>query len=169
MPTIELPYFGQIDFTQLNEYYAANTILNEWTLSLDLNFENKSINQEDAKHIKYFLDNILVFDQDNKTEIRKNFNEGGEAVDYINFYLEELDEEELRAIINYDDASRPKEEQLLNKLKLIRVGLYPDMKFGADYYGVFDYSIELDGAPCNQLLVVKTYSNWRLDHITWES
>lgn len=83
--------------------------------------------------------------------------------------MDELEEEELSSIIDFSDKEVSKELQLLGKLKLIRVGLYPDGKYGADYYGVFDYSIEIDGEPCNQLLVVKTNENGDLDHIAWES
>jgi hypothetical protein len=72
----------------------------------------------------------------------------------------------LSGIIDYGNQDEPIEEQLLNKLRLIKVGLYPDY---TDYYGVFDYSIDIEGEPCNQLLVVKTDNQGRLDHITWES
>jgi hypothetical protein len=166
---IDLPHFGQIDLTQLKEYYSAETALSGTMLRLDLNFENKSISEEQAINIKVFLDNIPTLEIQNKSSIDKDFNDGGEAADYINFYLDELDEEELENIIDHDDKDKPKEQQLLSKLKLIRIGLYPDGKYGADYYGVFDYSIDIDGEPCNQLLVVKTNENGDLDHITWES
>jgi hypothetical protein len=151
---IDLPHFGQIDLTQLKEYYSAETALSGTMLRLDLNFENKSISEEQAINIKVFLDNIPTLEIQNKSSIDKDFNDGGE---------------ELENIIDHDDKDKPKEQQLLSKLKLIRIGLYPDGKYGADYYGVFDYSIDIDGEPCNQLLVVKTNENGDLDHITWES
>ena len=169
MGNIELPHFGQMDFNQLNEYYSSETEYNGLTLRLDLNFEKKIVSEEEAENIKKFLDNISVFDIQNKTEITKDFNKEGEAKDYINFYFDELDHEELSGIVDYKNLNKPKEEQLLNKLRLIRVGLYPDGKYDAEYYGVFDYSIEIDGEPCNQLLVVKTNKTGNLDHITWES
>ncbi len=166
---IELPYFGQIDFAQLNEYYSAETEFNGFILHLDLNFENKNISEIGAEKIKNLLNNIEDFDIQNKTEIIKNFNNHGEAKDYINFYFDELDDEVLSGIINYQNLNKPKEEQLLNKLRLIRIGLYPDGKYNTEYYAVFDYSIEIDGEPSNQLLVVKANNNGDLDHITWES
>jgi hypothetical protein len=138
-------------------------------IRLDLNFEKKNITDDQAKKIKVFLDSTSAFDIQNKSAIDKNFNDGGEASDYISFYLDELDEEELSHIIDNGNEDMPKEEQLLSKLRLIRVGLYPDGKYGADYYAVFDYSIDIGGEPCNQLLIVKTKENGDLDHITWES
>lgn len=169
MTKINLPYFEQLDFTVLEEYYAAETLFNGTTLRLDLNFENNSIDEEQAKTIQVFLNNIAAFDIENKISIRKDFTDEGETTDYINFYLDELDVEELGSIIDITSEDSLKKEQLLDKLKLIRVGLYPDGKYGTDNYGVFDYSIEIDGEPCNQLLVVKTDKNGNLDHITWES
>lgn len=170
MTNIELPYFGQIDLTQLEEYYSVETEWNGSILSLDLNFNGKYINEEQTENIKTFLDNISKFELQNKSVIYKNFLEEGEASDYINFYLEEFDEEELSNITESKHEQRSTtKHQLLSKLKLIRVGLYPDGKYGTDYFGVFDYSIEIDGEPCNQLLVVKTNETGDLDHITWES
>src|SRR4051812_38039483 len=107
MTTIDLPYFGQIAFTQLKEYYAAETSFDEGVLRLDLNFENKSITEEQANNLKAFLGNISVFEIQNKSSIDKNFNDGEEAADYINFYLDELNEEELGDIIDFDNKDKP--------------------------------------------------------------
>jgi hypothetical protein len=166
MINIGLQQFGEININQLEDYYSTKAEFNGQTISLDLNFENKSINLEQVENIKIFLDSISVFDKQNKTYINKDFKDEGEAFDYINFYFDELDEEEISEIINFENQEMTKEEQLLSKLRLIRVGLYPDY---ANYYGVFDYSIDIDGEPCNQLLVVKTDNKGGLDHITWES
>lgn len=166
MKHIELQYFGSIDINQLENYYAVKIEFNGQTIRLDLNFENKSISEEQAESNKKFLDNILAYDLQNKIVIDKDFKDEGESLDYINFYFEELDEEELSGIIDFVDKDVPNEKLLLNKLRLIRVGLYPDY---SEYYGVFDYSIDIDGEPCNQLLVVTTDDNGELVNITWES
>ena len=164
-----LPYFGEIEFTQLEEYYTVEVAFNRSMLRFDLNFENKSITEEQAKSIKVFLNNISALENKNKSSIDKDFNDTGETADYINFYLDELSEEELGDLIDNNNTNKSKEEQLLSKLRLIRIGLYPDRKYGTDYYAVFDYSIDIDGEPCNQLLVVKTDRNGDLNYITWES
>jgi len=169
MAKIELPYFGQVDFKQLEDYYSLTTFYNGNTITIDLNFENKKLSEEQALVIKEFLSNISKIDTQKKIEIKNSFENEGEAKDYINFYLDELDVEELKRIIDYDNNNNSYENQLFSKLKLIRVGLYPDGKYDSDYFGVFDYSIEIDGEPCNQLLVIKTNENGDLDNITWES
>jgi hypothetical protein len=75
----------------------------------------------------------------------------------------------VKLLIIDKDNNLPQELQLLNKLRLIRVGLYPDGKYGTDHFATFDYSIDIDGEPCNYLLVVNTNEKGDLDHITWES
>ena len=90
----------------------------------------------------------------------------GESADYINFYLDELDESELSAIIDISNKSRSVELQLLDKLILANIWIYPDTE---NNFGVFHYSIELDGEPCNQLLTILTNEYGELNDITWES
>lgn len=167
MAQIELPYFGQINYSQLEQYYTVK--VNELNIKVDLNFVDNNINEEEALNVKVFLENILTFNTINKKEILNDFNNEGETQAYINFYLEELTEEELKEIIGYDDESLTLEEQLLNQLRLVRVGIYPDKKFGINFYSVFDYSIYIDGEACNQVLAVKTNRKGELDCIDWES
>jgi hypothetical protein len=164
-----LPYFGEIDLTELKEYYQTANEFDKAEVKLDLNFENKNIDQRKAQLIETFLDSIDRFDKQNKVLINDDYEKEGESFDYINFYLDEFDENEISKIVDNRDENISPAIQLLSKLRLIRVGLYPDGKYGADYFGVFDYSIYIDGEPCNQLLVIKTNKNGNLDHITWES
>jgi Protein of unknown function (DUF2004) len=165
----DLPYFGQINLNKLEEDYRTTIELDGKNLRIDINFKNRTIKQDDIVIVKKFLQKISKFDNQNLKVIKTDFKEEGETSEYIEFYLEELDEAELSNIIDIDKVSISKEKQLLSKLKLIRVGLYPDGKYDADYFGVFDYSIDIDGESCNQLLVVKTNEKGELDHITWES
>ena len=164
-----LPYFGEININKLEEYYSANFEMNNETIQTDLNFENNKIEKHVIAQIETFLINVDNFDKTNKLYIEKDFNESGETLEYINFYLEEFDENELSKLIDLDNEIILANIQLLKKLKLIRVGLYPDRKYGTDYFATFDYSIEIDGEPCNQLLVVNTDEKGNLHNIIWES
>ncbi|MEC5142033.1 DUF2004 domain-containing protein [Chitinophaga sp. 212800010-3] len=166
----ELPYFGEINLDNLKEDYRTKARIAELQISLDLNFENKSIIAEKAEKIKQFLENISQMDKQHHPAIDKDFKEQkGETADYIRFYLEELDEEELRNIAGDYKNKSDLESRLLNKLKLVRVGLYPDGKYGTTHFGIFDYSIDIDGEPCNQLLVLCTDDDGNINKITWES
>lgn len=166
----DFPYFGEININNLEGYYSSNFEMNNNTIRTDLNFENKKIEKYEIAQIESFLKNVDNFEHTNKVFIEKNFNEeSGEALEYINFYLDEFDDNELSKLIDLDNQNIPKNIQLLKKLKLIRIGLYPDGKFGTDYFATFDYSIDIDGEPCNQLLVVNTDEKGNLHNITWES
>ncbi len=162
-----LPYFGQIDLNDLQEDYRTNIKLDGKDLSIDINFKNKTIHQDEINKVHVFLENITKFDKQNMKGIESDFKDSGETTDYIQFYIDELDEDELSNIIDIKKGNKGK--QLLSKLKLIRVGLYPDGKYDSECFGVFDYSIDIDGEPCNQLLVINTDEKGNLDHITWES
>lgn len=165
-----LPYFGEINLASVKGRYEAEMDLNEHKIRIDLNFQNLSTEPDIIDTVKTFLENIGKFAEQNKAYIDKDFKEGiGETSGYIKFYLEELDEGELSGIIGTNDPDIPKEIQLLRQLKLIRIGLYPDIEDDATNYAIFDYSIDIDGEPCNQVLVVITNEKGDLDHITWES
>jgi hypothetical protein len=162
----ELPYFGQVDLTNLEDDYRVVSEISKSDIRLDLNFKNKIIAPLKADSIKAFLQNIETLDKQNKVIIEDDFKKEGETSNYINFYLEELEEEELIRVAGVGEGLAVR---LLDKLKLIRVGCYPDNKYGTAYFGVFDYSIDIDGEPCEQLLVIKTDEHGNLMEVTWES
>jgi hypothetical protein len=170
MINYNFPYFEEINSQELKEYYSVEVDFNDPKISIDLNFENDSIDQPSIETIKIFLENIKKFDKQNRSYIEDDLKEEyGETRDYINFYFDEFEQVEISKIIDLDNTNTSKEILLLNELKLNRVGLYPDGKYNTTYYGVFDYSINIDGEPCDQLLVVKTNEKGNLDQITWES
>jgi hypothetical protein len=166
MVNITLPYFGEINPAALETHCRIVAEVNSMKLRIDINFNNITIGQDKFAAIEYFLKNIDTYYEQNKVLIKKDFDDEGETADYINFYLEECDEEELAGIIDVKDKSIPNATQLLNQLQLTRVGVYPDEE---DCSCVFDYTIYIDGEPCNQLLVVKINDEGDLEYITWES
>ncbi|GIQ59464.1 hypothetical protein Flavo103_26000 [Flavobacterium collinsii] len=170
MTNFNLPHFEQINSQELKEYYFVEINLNGRKISIDLNFKNNIIDPSEIETIKTFLENIENFDKQNKFYIENDLKEeDGQTLEYLNYYFEELDQDEISSIIDSNDLSNSKEILLFNELKLNRIGLYPDEKYGAKYYAAFDYSIDINGRPCDQLLVVKTNEKGDLDHIAWES
>ena len=169
--------FGQIDLTSLNEEYNAVIELNEKEIRIDINFDKTTIEKSEMDNIKNFIENIDKFDKQNMGFIEKDFNdENGDTVkEYIEFHIEEFEKEELAQLIDYDNKEIAPEKQLLNKLTLERVGLYPDGKYETKYFAVFDYTFEgnvyIDGRRTitDQIIVVKTDNNGKLDHLSWES
>lgn len=161
-----LPYFGNLELNALKgDYYVVAEIAKR-NVPIELSFEKKTINQEIAEGIARFLENIEKQDQRNRDYIAKDFEEReSETANYINFYVTEFNETEL----GIDSEKKDLEKQLLHKLELNRVAIYPDGKYGATYYAMFDYTIYLDGLPCDQLLVVFTDKQGGLFDIGWDS
>ncbi len=167
-----LPYFDPIDIGNLKEYYHTKIAFpdHDYIIGLDLNFKRKQLDQGEAANIEKFLSDLEELDRQNHLAIEKDFVDRlGETFGYIQFYMEELEEKELEKIIGKNNDKTPVETRLLQKLRLVRLGLYPDKKDGDGFFGVFDYSIDIDGKPCNQVLVIKTKREGLPEEIDWES
>lgn len=161
-----LPHFGTLSTEKLEEYYSVNMDFNGNEIQIDLNFENKNIDAPQLDRVKSFLENIEKFDKLNKTYIMDDYhNEDGETVKfYLEHHLEEVGKDELSTLINFDDSTTQPEQQLLTKLELVRVGIYPDSE---DNFAISDYSIGED--LTNYLVVINTDENGQLDYMAMES
>ncbi|MDQ0638176.1 hypothetical protein QF042_001741 [Pedobacter sp. W3I1] len=166
MAEYALPYFGNLPTENLEEYYDVDIELNGNEIQVDLNFENQTVDILILDKVKNFIEKLEKFDKLNKTYILNDYNdEDGDTVKfYIEHHLEEVDKEELTKLVNFDDTITEPEQQLLSKLKLVRVGLYPDNE---DNFAIFDYSIGKD--ITNYLVVINTDENGQLDYMTMES
>jgi hypothetical protein len=166
MAEYALPYFGNLQTENLEEYYDVDIELNGNKIQIDLNFENKTIDTLIMDNVKNFIEKFEDFDRLNKRYMLNDYNdEDGDTVKfYLEHHLEELDKDELTKLVNFDDTITAPEQQLLSKLKLVRVGLYPDGEYN---FATFDYSIGKD--ITDQLVVINTDENGQLDYMTMES
>lgn len=169
MSNYQIPFFGTIDIKSPQDYYSTKMKIGVNEVTLDLNFTSKNIDEDTLDVINKFLKNIEHIHKENVTIYHLDLKKGGETSDYINFYLEEFLDDELDRIIDIKQNIESKRIQLLDKLQLTRIGMYPNQESEIGYFGVFDYSIMIDDEYCNQLLVIKTNKIGKLDHITWES
>lgn len=165
MSEYELPYFGKLATENIEEYYVINFPYKEDFLQIDLNFDNRIIDIKILDKIKNFIERIDQFDKMNRIQINKDYSENGEVKEFIVFHIEEIEDELLELNIISDGEN--KETQFLSNMKLVRIGLYPDGKYGSDNFAVFDYTINQD--LTNQLIVVNTDENGVFEHISWES
>ena len=166
MSNFKLPHFGFIDPGSLEEYYDVNIPYQDSEIQIDLNFGSKTIDPARLETVKQFIENIRIHDLSNRKHIEADYNdEDGDTVKfYLEHHLEELGKDELAELIDLNSKSTEHEKQLLKKLNLVRVGLYPD---GEDQFAVFDYSIGQE--ITNDLVVLFTDENGNLDYITMES
>ena len=165
MPDFMLPSFGRLDPNSLEEYYEAALTFNNRQIQLDLNFEKIKIEPARLEMVNHFIENIRIYDLNNKGYLNEDYMANGDAVQpYLQHHLEELGKEELSELIDVSGKSSEHEKQLLKKLQLIRVGIYPD---NATIFAAFDYSIGKD--ITDQMLVIFTDENGNLDNIAIES
>ncbi|CAN5877434.1 hypothetical protein BH11BAC4_BH11BAC4_17840 [soil metagenome] len=166
MAFFSLPHFEKIDPEALAAYYDVNIHFNNTEIQIDLNFDNKSIAPARLETVKHFIENIRIHDLKNKEYIQQDYKD--EDSDTVKFYLEqhleELGETELASLIDPGSKSTDHEKQLLKKLQLVRVGLYPDSE---DQFAIFDYSIGQE--ITNYLVVLNTDENGNLEYMTMES
>ncbi len=166
MAEYTLPHFGILPTENLEEYYDVDIDFNGNEIQIDLSFENKSIDTLTMDKVKNFIEKIDKFDELNKTYILNDYNdEDGDTVKfYLEHHLEEVGKEELSKLINFDDTTAEPEQQLLTKLKLVRVGLY---SHDNENFAIFDYSIGQE--ITNYLVVINTDEKGELDYMTMES
>jgi len=164
MANFKLPYFGFLDSTALDEYYDVNIDFNNNQIQIDLNFENKTIDIERLETVQHFIENIRIHDLKNKKHIEDDFSDGDTVQEYVEHHIEELATDDLNKLIGLNTKITDQPKLLLNKLHLIRVGLYPDSK---DQFAIFDYSLGQE--LTDQLVVINTDENGNLDYITMES
>jgi hypothetical protein len=166
MAEYTLPHFGNLSTENLEEDYDVDIEFNGNQIQIDLNFETKTIDTLTMDKVKNFIENVDKFDKLNKTYILNDYNdEDGDTVKfYLEHHLEEVGKDKLSTLINFDDTTTEPEQQLLTKLKLVRVGLYPHDE---ENFAIFDYSIGEE--ITNYLVVIYTNENGELDYMTMES
>lgn len=165
MSIIKLPYFDEIDIKKLEEYYEAEIEFEDREVSLDLNFEVEQIDENKLQIVKILLENINDFDSKNRIFIAKdfdNYSNGSIVYDYISFHLKEL-KEDFSEIIDTKETKSGNLIKLMNSLKLIRIGFYPNED---DETVIFDYCLNDDIS--NELLVI-VLKNQNSLSIAWES
>lgn len=166
MAEYTLPYFGQLSTDNVEEYYDINIDFNGNEIQVDLNFESENTDGAKLDQVKNYLENIETFNRLAKSYILEDYhNEEGDTVKlYLEHHLEEVEQDELSTLINFDDVTVEPEQQLLTKLELVRIGLYPDNEEG---FAILDYSIGKE--ITNYLVVINTDQNGQLDYMAMES
>ncbi|OQP58135.1 hypothetical protein A3860_07355 [Niastella vici] len=166
MSSYTLPHFGEIDLSNLDEYYDVEIEMNGKEVDLDLNFEKKTVDPARLDIVKKFLEKLPEFDQKNKKYIVEDFEgeDNDTVATYVEHHLEELDEDELGEIIDFKNEAVEPEKQFIDALHLTRVGFYPD---GDDQFAIFDYSIGRE--LTDYLVVIFTDENGELEYMTMES
>lgn len=154
----------QLDPNNLNDYYDLDFVFADQHISVDLNFDHKTIDVNRFQMVKEFIANIEVFDKVNKDRIKQDY--GDDNCDTVKTYIEYLikDDEDIARYANAENQGLDIEQQLINKFQLVRVGLYPH---GDTHFATFDYTIS--GELTDDLVVIFTNQLGEMDYMTLES
>lgn len=166
MATFILPHFGPLDHEELETYYDTEIELGGKQIAIDLNFEGPGIDAKRLETVQHFIDNIRIFDINNRAHIAKDYQDkDADTVQlYLRHHLDELGTQELASLLPRGSKAAEHEKLLLQQLHLVRVGIYPDSN---SQFAVFDYSISKD--LTDALIVLFTDENGNLAYITMES
>jgi hypothetical protein len=164
MTNYHLPYFEQLPADGLDEYYEAMAVLNGHEIVLDLHLDSRKLSPSGFEKTKHLLEHLADIDSQNKAYIRQDYEdetEGHTVREYLQHHLEDIPQEELAKLIDLDNHNTSPLVQLLDKLKLVRLGLYPD----SDEFAICDYSKDIT----NYLIVVYIDQNSNISQLTIES
>jgi hypothetical protein len=164
MSKYTLPHFGELDTESLDEYYDVDIDFEGRTIQLDLNFEEGSIDPKRLDLVKAFISGLSDYNTKNLVAIADDMEDGDTVEEYIDHHLAELAEEDLAQLVDKNNSKTSPQKQLLAKLQLVRVGLYPGSE---EQFATFDYSIGQE--ITNYLVVLFTDENGELDYMTMES
>ena len=160
----ELPLFGEIRLNPTKDY-ETTTDLNNQKVRLDLNFDSDEIKDSGIlSGVKQILENLAEFDKKAKKEIASDFSKNGTVFEYIEHHLSELNETQIAELLKSSDKTLNDKQNLLAKIKLHRVGFYPEKENGI---AIFDYTIGKEFT--DYLIVVEINENGEIVDIRTES
>lgn len=168
MKKFKLPHFEEIDIDQLEEYYQVDMQHKGIELSLDINVKGKQLPKEVLENMANLIKNISNQDEKNRNYIESDYRaaDGDTVKEFMEFHVEEI-AEDLKGIVDFKNQEIHPEVQLLNKLKFVRMGFYPDGQYDSHCFAVCDYTV--DREISDQLIVVNLNEKGELINLAWES
>jgi hypothetical protein len=164
MSKYNLKYFGEIDSDNLDEYYATEITFNGRQIEADISFDEKTIDINKLIKINEWLSDIEKLDQIGLASVKEDFKSGDTVTDYIEHHIQELESDDLKALLKQAKTGSTKEEKLLHLIKLKRIGFYPNTN---ESFINLDYT--LDEGLTNYLVVLDYTEDGKLYYITLES
>jgi hypothetical protein len=162
------PPFGTVNLNSLEDNYTAQIEVNGVTVNLDLYFEFTDMDKCQANAVKKFIDYIPRIDTQNRTYIDKEYgNVEGEIVkEYLIYHLDELDEEDLYELLDFEDKAIDPEIQLYHKLELCGVALHSEPGDILGFNTFFKYTVCPELSDC--VIVVDTDGFGKAKRLYWD-
>jgi hypothetical protein len=151
---VELKFFGKIDLNKTEEYIDVSANINGNEISIDLNFIEEKISKQTIEPTIYILDNLSEIEKKAQKLIFEDYKIQNVVIDYIEHHLQEFSDENLLSLgIVQTEKLEEKKLKFLNKIKLVRIGIYPE---DFDSIAIFDYTI---GRDLTQYLIVLRFDS----------
>jgi Protein of unknown function (DUF2004) len=171
---MKLTHFGDIDPAALEERYDVDIQLDGRPIKLDLNFEPLALTEATAKAINAFLADLASHVTKAKLFVAKDLDNKKDATvkDFIAFHVEELPPNSLAKLLDLK-STMSKAKQLVGKLVVERVGIYPHAR--GDGFAIFDHTFEgnkmVKGrrAITDQIIAVYLDAKGKIGHLSHES
>ncbi|WP_129020982.1 DUF2004 domain-containing protein [Edaphocola flava] len=125
MKNYTLPYYGTIDFDNMESEYYANMTLSNDQIELELNLLDDTIDLEQLDAIKIFLNNIEHILKKPKFYIEHASADGSdEGVEmYVDHHLQEFNNETLKEILAYSHPDTDLKTALIKALRPVRISI----------------------------------------------
>ena len=154
-------YFGEIDLDNVEEYYETEIEVQGRPVEITINITgSKTIDLDSIQAVEDYLDNLTINEENIRQIIYQDFKEKGEAKNYIDFQVEELDKDDISDLIESADKKLNKKEKLLSVLYLLRIGFYPEKEDKA--FAVYDYTIEEEYTDDLLVIIIGKDNNIKL-------
>jgi hypothetical protein len=131
--------FSDLDLKNLTDYYKTTVEIDGRTVQLDLNIENRQIDEYYLTALIKYLNDITSIVDTARNAIDEDFSTGTEVLEFLTFHIEESDEDELEKMIDNTDPALSIEEQLMSLIHLKRIGFYP---YSDEHFVIVDYTLE---------------------------
>ncbi len=162
---IHSQYFGLIPNTNTNDFYEGQTKLKNKSINLDLYLlEEEQISADLISQVDHFINDLDSHLHSCQAYMITDLLKRGSTLDFFKYIEEQnlVHPTEIDDLIRVESAEAIKE--LINRLSLLRLGLYPTNAMGAPF-AILDFGL----SDVNYLLVVKTDEGGNLVEVTWES
>ena len=164
---LPMKYFESENFENLKEEYLTKSIeIDKQKININLNFDQAKPSDEELITLNSFLNKLSTTIKVNTIKIRNEFEKpkNNTVNEYITHHLAEISKGELYQLIDSNDKTKSDKEKLFDKIKLTRIGIYPQ---DHERFAIFDYTI---GENYTQyLIVITTDKNGKIIDVTTES
>jgi len=164
---VSTPKLGTVNIEPTsNGYWEFDLDYAERIIRLNFNIGGTVLTQESINSVAKFLENLALFENQAITGISREYQHGSEYTVrlYIEEHLEQFSPSELLSCFSTDVAQLVTPDIFISRLKLKRIGLYPDQPAAC---AVFDYTIGDD--LTNYILAVRFDAQGKLVAIEMES